>query len=59
MQKILTAIARVRGFISRSRKAVIPAVTALGLIVGTDASLYVDVTAILVALGVYAIPNAD
>lgn len=63
--KILAAIEsgrklidRGRRFIAGARKAVIPAVAALGLIVGTDSPTYVDVVAILVALGVYAVPNA-
>jgi hypothetical protein len=50
MQKILDTIAR-------ARKALIPAVAALGLIVGVDAPLYADVVAVLTALGVYVTPN--
>lgn len=57
MQKALSAIYAVREFLGRARKAVVPAVAALGLIIGTDAPTYVDVVSILVALGVYTVPN--
>lgn len=45
-------------YVNRARKAAVPAVAALGLIVGTDSPTYVNAVAILVTLGVYAIPNA-
>lgn len=65
-EKILEAIRRGRELVgkgrqilARIRKALIPAVAALALIIGTDAPLYQDVIAILVALGVYQVPNAE
>lgn len=58
MEKVLAGIAAVRKFLARARKAVIPAVAALGLILGTDAPTYVDIVSILVAAGVYTVPNA-
>jgi len=59
MQKILDTIATVREYVARARKALVPAVAALGLILGTDAPTYVDIVSILTALGVYSIPNAE
>jgi len=44
--------------INRVRKALIVAVPAVGLIVGTDTVWYVKALAVLVAAGVYAVPNA-
>jgi mannitol-specific phosphotransferase system IIBC component len=51
-------IAKGREFIAGARKAAIPAMAALGLIVGTDSPIYIKAGAVLVALGVYWIPNA-
>lgn len=53
--KRLLAVVRERA--AQARKALVPAVAALGLIVGTDSPTYVDVVTVLVALGVYAVPN--
>lgn len=58
MKKALALIGKARSVLARARKAVIPAVAALGLVLGTDAPAYVDVVSILVALGVYTVPNA-
>jgi hypothetical protein len=57
MQKILGAIKWGREEFQRARKAAVPAVAALGLIVGTDSPTYINVVLLLVALGVYALPN--
>lgn len=57
MQKILNGIKKAREKFQSARKAVVPAVTAIGLIVGTDSPTYVNVVLVLVALGVYVIPN--
>ena len=57
MQKIIGGIKWTREKFQRARKAAVPAVAALGLIVGTDSPTYVDVVLVLVALGVYAVPN--
>ena len=43
--------------LAEARKAAIVAVPALALVVGTDSRLYVKVVAVLVALGVYVVPN--
>ena len=65
MQKIFALIdkgkqlvSKAPEYIARARKAVVPAVAALGLIAGTDSPTYVNVVAVLVALGVFAVPNA-
>ncbi|HUB99609.1 MAG TPA: hypothetical protein VMS11_07290 [Solirubrobacterales bacterium] len=57
MEKARALIEKGRELLGRARKAAVPAVAALGLIVGTDSPTYVNVVLILVALGVYAIPN--
>ena len=57
MQKITGGIKWAREKFQRARKAAVPAVAALGLIVGTDSPTYVNVVLVLVALGVYALPN--
>jgi hypothetical protein len=46
-----------RKLIAEARKAAIVAVPALALVVGTDSRVYVKVVAVLVALGVYVVPN--
>jgi mannitol-specific phosphotransferase system IIBC component len=58
VKKALALIQKGRELVARARKAVVPAVGALGLIVGTDSPTYVNVVAILVAFGVYWVPNA-
>lgn len=58
MEKAVKIISKARAVYRQCRKAAIPAVIALGLIVGTHAPVYVDVVSILTALGVYAVPNA-
>jgi len=57
MQKSIRIATAVREYAARIRKALVPAVAALGLIIGTDAPLYVDIVAVLTALGVWAVPN--
>lgn len=53
------AIAKVRETIPRIRKALVVAVPALALVLGTDSPTYIKVVAVLVALGVYAVPNGQ
>ena len=58
MKQALALIQKGKELFARARKAAVPAVGALGLIVGTDSPTYVNVVLVLVALGVYAVPNA-
>jgi hypothetical protein len=48
---------KILAFVNKIRKALVVAVPALGLIVGTGQPLYVKAVATLVAIGVYAVPN--
>jgi hypothetical protein len=57
LDKVRSVIDSARGVVAQVRKALVVAVPAVGLIVGTDSPLYVKVVAILVALGVYVVPN--
>lgn len=58
MKKLLKIAATIKVYAARMRKALIPAVATLGLIVGTDAPLYVNVVSLLITLGVWSMPNA-
>ena len=58
MQKVLRLITKGRELFARARKAAVPAVAALGLVIGTDSPTYVNVVLMLVSLGVFAMPNA-
>lgn len=57
MTNITKLIARIQVEIADARKALIVAVPAVGLIVGTSQPLYVKIVAALVAAGVYVVPN--
>jgi hypothetical protein len=51
-------MAKIKQFVAEARKFLIVAVPAVGLVVGTNSPLYVKVVAVLVAAGVYVVPNA-
>lgn len=57
--KILTAIAQAKDVLATVRKALVPAVVAAGVVLGTDSPVLADVLAVLTALGVYVVPNAE
>jgi hypothetical protein len=59
LDKVRSVIDAARGVIAQVRKALVVAVPTVGLIVGTDTPVYVKGVAILVSLGVYAVPNAS
>jgi hypothetical protein len=63
-EKILAVIERgklvlatAREYVATVTKALIPAMAALALIVGTDSPAYLKIGSVLVALGVWAFPN--
>ena len=58
LDAFLDAVAVGREYVARTRKFLVVAVPSVGMIVGTDAPGYAKAVAVLVALGVYAAPNA-
>lgn len=50
---------KVKDFLAEARKTVLVAIPVLGMIVGTDAPLYLDIVGVLTVLGVYEVPNRD
>jgi hypothetical protein len=56
--KIVKFIQQARRKFAEARKALVVIVPTIGLIVGTDTPWYVNAVAILVAAGVYRVPNA-